>query len=686
MRTMRNARVSTNQGGGQRRARLDLGSRILARSRALAALSATIVLAACGGGDAGSVATVTPMTNIAVTVSPRRAGVTTSEPQQFAATLTNTTSTAVSWGVDGIVNGSALVGTITNVGLYAPPNAAGIHTVTATSTVDPTKTGSSTVAVTDLAGVYTRDNDVARTGQNLQEYALTPKVVGASGNFGKLFQCKVDGTTYAQPLYVANFPIANGVHNVVFVATEHDSVYAFDADASSCVTYWHVSFLNGATVTTVPPAVAYNSTVAAVQDIATEIGITGTPVINATENTLYVVAKTQETDASNNVTYHDRLHALSLATGNEQANSPVDITAAVPTKGGITSFVSILQNQRAGLLLSSYSSGTAVYIAWSSYGDVGAYHGWVIAYDAATLAQVAAWNDTPNGSEGGIWMAGGGVAADSSGALYLSTGNGSFDDSADIVPPNAPNNDFGESFVKLNQSTLAVADYYTPAQNAVWSANDLDLASSGVTVLPDGTGPTGHPNVFIGSDKQAHLWLMDRDLMSRFSPTSDNTVQYLLLPGAAACAPSAHCVCSTPAFYNGTVYIGMSANAVIALPLTNGLFSASGGAAVASSASTEVYQYPGPTPMISASPAGNAILWVLDAAANGTSSNGPYAAAGPAVLRAYDATNLATTLYSSSALAGDVAGNAVKFIPPVVANGKVYVGGDHALTVYGLLP
>jgi hypothetical protein len=680
MGTMRDALVSTNQSGGQRRARAALGSRILARTRGLAALSATVVLAACGGGGGGA------MANIAVTVSPRRAGVTTSEPQQFAATFTNTTSTAVSWSVDGIAGGSTLVGTITGGGLYAPPSAAGTHTVTATSAVDPSKSGSSTVAVTDLAGVYTRHNDVARTGQNLQEYALTPDVVGGSGNFGKLFQCSVDGTTYAQPLYVANLPIANGVHNVVFVATEHDSVYAFDADALSCVTYWHVSFLNGATVTTVPPAIAYNSTLTTPQDVVIEIGITGTPVINAAESTLYVVAKTQETDARNNLTYHDRLHALSLATGSEQANSPVDITATVPTNSGTTSFVAILQNQRAGLLLTSYSQGTAVYIAWGSYGDVGAYHGWVIAYDAATLAQVAAWTSTPNGGEGGIWMAGGGIAADSSGALYLSTGNGTFDDSADLVPPNAPNNDFGESFVKLNQSTLAVTDYYTPSQNTAWSANDLDLASSGITVLPDGVGPTDHPNVFIGSDKQAHLWLMDRDLMSRFSPTSDNTVQFLMLPGAGSCSPSAHCVCSTPAYYNGTVYIGMTANPVIALPLTNGLFSASGGVAIASSASTEVYQYPGPTPTISASPAGNGIVWVLDAAANGTSSDGPYAAPGPAVLRAYNATNLATTLYSSSALAGDVAGNAVKFMTPVVANGKVYVGGDHALTVYGLLP
>jgi hypothetical protein len=624
------------------------------------------------------------VTNIMVTVSPRRAAVTTSEPRQFAAKLANTTSTGVSWSVDGIDGGNTVVGTITSGGLYAPSSKAGTHTITATSTVDPTKSGSSTLAVTDLAGVFTHHNDGARTGQNLQEYALTPAVVGGSGNFGKLFECSVDGTTYAQPLYVANLAIASGVHNVVFVATEHDSVYAFDADASPCVTYWHVSFVNGTSVTTVPASVPYESTLPVNQDLLNEIGITGTAVISSAAGALYVVAKTQETDLSNNVTYHDRLHALTLATGSEQTNSPVDITATVATNSGTTSFVALVQNQRPGLLLSGYAHGTAVYIAWSSYGDLGSYQGWVMAYDAATLAQLAAWNDTPNGDEGGIWMAGGGIAVDTSGALYLSTGNGTFDDASDILPPLAPHNDFGESFVKLDPSSLAVTDYYTPSQNAAWSAEDEDLSSSGVSVLPDGLGPTGHPNTFVGSDKQGHLWLMDRELMSRFSPSSDNTVQYLTLPGVAAC--SLNCTFSTPAYYNGTVYIGMVANPVMAFTLTNGLFSETSGIATASSVSGETYQYPGATPMISASPAGNGIVWVLDTAANGTSTDGPAVTPGPAVLRAYTATNLATTLYSSSTLPADAAGNAVKFMEPVVANGKVYVGGDHTLTVYGLLP
>lgn len=654
----------------------------VARARVFTALLIAVVVADCGGGGGTGDSTPPPgntTSNIVVTVAPRRAALTTSEPQQFAATLTNTTNTTVSWSVDGIAGGSAAVGTITSGGLYAPPRTPGTHNIYATSATDASKTGAGVAAVTDLAGVYTLHNDSARTGQNLQEYALTPAVVSGSGNFGKLFQCTVDGTSYSAPVYVANLAIANGVHNVVFVATEHDSVYAFDADAPTCITYWHVSFVNGTTVTTVPAAIVFDSTLTDNQDILGEIGITGTPVISPAQNAIYVVAKTQETDASNNVTYHDRLHALNLASGAEEANSPVDISATVSTNSGTNSFSSILHNQRPALLLSSYSQGMAVYISWASYGDLGAYHGWVIAYDAATLAQVAAWNATPNGSEGGIWMSGAGIAADSSGALYLGTGNGSFDDSANIVPPLAPSNDFGESYVKLNQSTLAVTDYYTPSQNAAWSKLDLDLGTSGITVLPDGVGPAGHPNGFIAMDKLAHLYLIDRDMMSRYSPNLDNSVQFLTLPGASACSPG--CIHSTPAYYNGAVYIGMTANPVMALKLVSGLFSESGEIVVPSSISSEIYLSPGPTPVISASPAGNAIVWVLD-----THANGAAAAAGPAVLRAYDADNLATTLYSSSARTGDAAGDAVKFIAPVVANGKVYVGGDHALTIYGLLP
>jgi len=633
------------------------------------------------GGSKAETASVTVTSSNVVTIAPKFAPLTLLEKQQFTASVPG--NAAAQWSVDGVAGGDAAAGTISASGLYAPGSAVGAHTIGATSAANASQTGTATVAVTDLAGIFTRHADGARTGENLQEYALTPAVVGGAGSFGKLFQCTLDGSAYAQPLYVANLLIANAVHNVIFVATENDSVYAFDADAPACVTYWHASFVNGTSIVPVPAAIPYQSSVLANWDILYQIGITGTPVINASSATLYVVAKTQETDQSNNVTYHDRLHALSLSTGSEQAHSPVDISATVSANSGPVSFTPLTQNQRPALLLSSYSGGTAVYIAWSSYGDLGTYNGWLMAYDAATLTQIAVWNDTPNGSEGGIWMSDGGIAVDSSGALFVSTGNGTFDDTADLVPPLSPNNDFGESFVKLDPSALTVSDYYTPSQNAAWTAQDEDLSSSGVSVLPDGLGPTGHLNLLVGSDKQGHLWLIDRDLMSRFSPTSDNTVQYLTLPNIAAC--SLNCTYSSPAYYNGTVYIGMTSSPLAAYSLTGGLFSASSGIATPASVSTETYQYPGPTPVISASPAGNAIVWVLDTYANGTATNGPQTTLGPAILRAYDAGNLATTLYSSSTLASDAAGNAVKFVEPVIANGKVYVGGAGTLTVYGVL-
>jgi hypothetical protein len=227
-----------------------------------------------------------------------------------------------------------------------------------------------------------------------------------------------------------------------------------------------------------------------------------------------------------------------------------------------------------------------------------------------------------------------------------------------------------------------VTDFYTPSQNAYWTNGDLDISSSGLAVLPDGLGPTGHPNLLAGSDKQGHFWLIDRDAMSRFNPSSDNTVQYLQLPNVSACG--AECVFSTPAYWNGTIYIAVNAAQLMAIPLVSGLVPASAGVVTPSSMSAETYKYPAPTPSVSALGAANGIVWVLDTNANGTGNQSGFS--GPAILRAYDATNLGHTLYSSTASANDKAGNAVKFQAPVVANGKVYVAGDHALTVYGLLP
>jgi hypothetical protein len=619
-------------------------------------------------------ATTSASGTVTVTVSPRRIGLTPSQSQTFVATVSGTANGSVTWSVDGVDGGNSTIGTITSGGLYSPPDSSGVHAITATSVANSLGSGTGTAAVTDLDGIVTLHGDVARTGQNLKEYALTPAIVGAAGNFGRLFTCAVDGVMYAHPLYVANLSIAGGTHNVVFLATENNSVYALDADSASCVIYWHKSFINASTILTVPvdPSSGFSG----------NVGITGTPVISPALGTIYVVVMTKEIAAGNSVSYHQRLHSLSLATGSEAAGSPVDITGSVPSQSGTIQFDPSIHNQRPALLLSGYASGMAVYIAWASFGDNGNYHGWVMSYDASSLHQIAVWNATPNGTYGGIWMSGGGIAVDSSGSLYFSTGNGTFDDSADTIPPLAPGNDFGESYVKLNPTTLNVTDFYTPSQNAYWTNGDLDISSSGLVVLPDGAGPTGHPNVLAGSDKQGHFWLIDRDSMSRFNASSDNTVQYLLLPHVTACG--VECVFSTPAYWNGAIYIAVNSAQLMAIPLVSGLVPASGGVVTPSSMSAETYKYPAPTPTVSASNSSNGIVWVLESNANGTGNQSGNS--GPAILRAYDATNLGHTLYASSGSASDTAGNAVKFQAPVVANGKVYVAGDHVLTVYGLLP
>jgi hypothetical protein len=263
--------------------------------------------------------------------------------------------------------------------------------------------------------------------------------------------------------------------------------------------------------------------------------------------------------------------------------------------------------------------------------------------------------------------------------MFLSTGNGSFDATSAVATPPAPNNDYGESFLNLNPSSLVVQDFYTPSQNVAWSASDLDISAGGITVLPDNAGPSAHPNLLVGSDKQGHLWLIDRSNMSGFLPGADNTVQYLTLPYA-----SKYGVHSSPGYWNGTIYAAVANGPLMAFQLSGGLIPQNAQIAIAASQSAETYPYPSPTPMISASPSGGAIVWALDNNANGT-DNGS-GALGPAILRAYDATNLDTILYSSTTLPADAGGEAAKFVLPVVANGHVYVAGYNALTVYGLAP
>ena len=533
---------------------------------------------------------------------------------------------------------------------------------------------SATTSGADNAGVFTHRNDNFRTGQNPNETVLAPANV-TPATFGKLFACAVDGEVYAQPLYVANFAIAGGTHNVVFVATQNDSVFAFDADASPCVQYWQKSFL-GTGVTTVPPGDTGET-----GDINTQIGITGTPVIDPATGTLYVVAKTKETAGTGcsdtSPCYFQRLHALDLATGNEKFNGPANISSAITVPGsgdrdstcpappGSVAFCPLRESQRPGLLLLNGK----VYVAWASHGDITPYHGWVIGYAAADLAQApVVFNTTPDGGLGGIWMSGTGPAADADGNIYLITGNGTFDTAA-------PRTNYGDSFIRLSPASgLSVADFFTPANQSNLNDGDLDLGSGGAIVLPDSAGSPAHPHLLIGGDKQGVLYVIDRDNMTGFNPDGDQILQTVPITAGPACT-----ICrifSTPAFWEGKLYVVAVRDVLKQYTVANGVLSA-----LPALQAGDTFGFPGATPAISSNGAANGIVWALDTSNNGTHGS----VSGPAILFAYDATNL-NKLYSSPASGAEAAGNAVKFTVPTVANGKVYVGTQTELSVFGLLP
>lgn len=648
------------------------GSKSASGSTSTGALSTTTsyTLTCTGtGGQASATATVT-VGGTSVTVSPRVAPLTLGQTQQFTASGGGT----VSWSVDGVGGGNTTVGTISSNGLYVPPAAAGTHTVTATSVANSSFSGSATAAITDLAGVYSYHNDLARSGQNLKEYALTKALV-SGGNFGKRWACTLDGDVYAQPLYVANLTVNGGTHNVVFVATNHDSVYAFDADSGSCTPLWMKNFLTGGATTI--PATTYSCL-----DSLDEYGIVGTPVIDpANGGTLYAVASTKEGSS-----YVQRLHALDITTGNERTNSPQVLAPTYPWTGGTRTFDPKMQLQRAGLV---YTNGS-VFVAWSSHCDDPTYYGWIASYDGATLAPGPAFNVAPNGAQGGIWMSGAAPAVDKNGSIYLSTGNGSFKNTGGGLPAPAAANDFSMSFLNFDSATLMLNDFYTPSQEKAWSDLDLDISAPGVMVLPDGSGPSSAPNLLYGGDKQGHIWLLNRLQLGDYSANNDNVVQMLDVVNLAATGNQV--LYLPPAYYSSTVYASPVSRPVQAMALSGGVFSfrlnttANRNEVVAQSFTLERCDFPGCGISISAAGSAQAIAWVLDNGKFGHTNISTSMPLGPAVLRAYDATNLATRLYTSAASANDTSGNALKFTIPMIANGRVYVGGTKQLTVYGIAP
>jgi len=500
--------------------------------------------------------------------------------------------------------------------------------------------------------VTTYHNDNARTGQNLNEATLTPANVNQS-SFGKLFVISTDGKVDAQPLYLPNISVSGQAHNLLFVASEHGSVYAFDADTGTQI--WQIStLLSGET-----PSDDHGC-----GQITPEIGVTSTPVIDTkagAHGTIYVVAMSK--DASGN--YHQRLHALDVTTGAEEFGGPKEIQASFPgtgdnSSGGKVIFDPGQQVDRPGLLLLN----GVIYTSWGSHCDIRPYSGWVIGYDESTLAQVSVLNLTPNGNEGSLWMSGAGPAADSNGNIFALDANGVFDTAlnAQGFPSQG---DFGNAFLKISTANgLAVADYFEMFNQSNENSTDEDLGSGGALVLPDLTDSSGNTrHLAVGAGKDGNIYVVDRDAMGKFNPSANNIYQQI--QGALAGS-----VFSMPAYFNNTVYYGGVGDSIKAFAIS--------AARLASSASSQTgnqFGYPGATPSISANGTGNAILW----AAENTD---------PAVLHAYDATNLATELYNSNQAGGgrDQFGSGNKFITPTVINGKVYVGTTNGVGVFGLLP
>ncbi|MGH8217760.1 MAG: pyrrolo-quinoline quinone [Steroidobacteraceae bacterium] len=513
--------------------------------------------------------------------------------------------------------------------------------------------GSSSSTPASGTDVVTFKNDVLRTGQNLTESTLTPSNV-RSATFGLLRNLQVDGAVDAQPLYLSQLSVAGSAHNVVFVATENDSVYAFDADTGA--TLWQVSLLGAGEMA---------SDDHGCEQITPSIGVTSTPVIDRTagaHGTIFIVSMTK--DPAGN--YHQRLHALDVTTGAELSGSPVNITATF----GATTFAPGTYAERAALLL---VNGT-LYTSWTSHCDDGPYGGWIIAFDEATLAQKGALNVAAGASGSGlasqgpaIWMSGDGAAADASGNVYVLTGNGRFDTTlnASSFPQNG---DYGNSFVKLTSSggTLAVSDYFTLSNGIDESTNDQDLGSGGVMLLPDLTDANGTVrHLVIGAGKDRNLYVVDRDAMGKFDPNANHIWQELdgVLGGG---------VWSSPAYFGGTVYYGPVGAPLLAFPVSHAQLASAPG----SSTSTQ-FGYPGTSPVVSANGTMSAIVWAYENASGGA-----------AVLHAYDATHLATELYNSNQAAGarDRFGSGNKFIVPTVADGKVFAASTNSVAVFGLLP
>jgi len=643
-------------------------------SQSTGALTATTAysLTCTGAGGTSNVAGVTVVVSpTTLSVSPRIAAITLSRTQQFTAVVPG--GGAAVWTVDGIAGGNSTVGLISATGLYTAGTAVGTHTIVATSIADSTKSANAVAAVTDLAGVYTYHNNLARNGANVQEFALQTSTVN-SASFGKLAACTVDGAIYGQPLWVANVTMNGAKHNVVFAATAHDGLFAFDADASPCATLWSISLIDAAHGgSSGEISVPGNLVGVGNGDIQPEVGVTSTPVIDPA-GILYVVSKSVN---ATQTTYYQRLHAIDLATGKEKIGSPALIAGTYPGTGDGTATVTFnarQQNQRAGLALVN----GVVYIAWSAHEDGPPYYGWMMSYQytGTALTQKAVFNATPNTQAGGIWMGGGAPAVDTNSNLYILTGNGNFD----AVSGTAPNNDYGDSLLRLN-AALQVSQYFTPSDQLADLQNDNDFGSGGAALLADLPAGNTVTHALICGGKDSVLFVLNRDLLGGFGDAA-----------AVQTIDIGHSIFATGAFWNNNFYLGG-----VGGPLTAFLLNTTNAHFTQTSTSANIYGFAGATPSVSSAAAQNGIVWALDTGSYCTPQS---PGCGPAVLHAYDAANVATELWNSALNAADAAGNAIKFTVPTIANGKVYVGtrGNNTggangstsvpgeLDIYGLKP
>ena len=582
-------------------------------------------------------------------------------------------SNSIAFGVESNLFSSVAAGLATNTTYYFTALASNSYGV---SWVSPSQSFQ-TLAVNPFVSrvqMLTYHYDNTRQGQNTNETLLTLANVNTN-TFGKLFSYSVDGYVYTEPLILTNVAIpGQGIHDVVFIATEHDTVYAFDANSNAGTNgglLWQTN-LGVASLNAISPFGMRYSGSFPYPDITPEVGATGTPVIDPVTGTLYINAFTREV-VGGVTNYIHRIHALDVTTGNERPFSPVAVAGSVPGGGvdnvnGVVTFNPEQSNQRSALTL----IGGHLFVAYGGYADTDPFHGWLFDFNATNLVletnaifcttpDATTGNFGPSAGEGGIWQGGGGPGADANNNLFFETGNGSFS-------ANTNGRDYGDTVLKLSTTNgLIVADYFTPFDQAMLANGDTDLGSCGPLLLPDSVGSTAHPHLLVALGKSGKMYLIDRDAMAspHFQSGSDSQILQEFMAGYGG-------MWSPASYFNNFIYIQPCTTALVSFSIAAGVINPY--ATAQSPASVGIYNG---GPVISANGTNNAIVWVMNSAA--------FASSGAGVLYAYNATNVSQMLYNSSQLATrDNPGGAVKLTTPTVAGGKVYVPAEYALSVYGV--